>query len=445
LRVEVCEDASCEHKAVGALVTVTDVKDTKTYTTDGAGNADLIPVAKGPITVKVMATGFALAQREETVGDSNLLMVVVLASLIQPPLPIHASGRTFRTEDYDIWRYRGASAFTLLGKYIRGDDLTSFFSAMRGLKVNTLRVLSRVSWGVPLNPATVPNYLEKLRAFLALLESEGFRAELVGLADCAVAGFELPRGPQQTAYVNSLLSVLAEHPYIHFFELGNEYSVAVNGWSPADFTARPNFPVLMSRGSGGGEVEPPNPPWDYITYHSGRDAEWPRKQGKQACEYSWGCGTRPAGWENVYVPAVDDETMGAASEMKSQRSNVPLDFYNAHGLSSLFVAGSTLHGDALRDANVPTGRELECYEAAAQAWADVPLDAPQGMYTRGGLPMCPLEHSDTTALRTFCQLSAGPATCIVVRKQYPGDPVPRLGYTITNLKGTDHSLAFLTK
>jgi hypothetical protein len=90
--------------------------------------------------------------------------------------PLHADGRIFRTADGQPFRWKGVSAFQLLDRYVRGEDLAPFLNAYRGF--NVLRVWPYVpvsdwgdkAWGAP--PAGV------IRDFIAAMGSQGFYVEL---------------------------------------------------------------------------------------------------------------------------------------------------------------------------------------------------------------------------------------------------------------------------
>jgi hypothetical protein len=367
--------------------------------------------------------------------------------LVAGELPrIRAGRRVFHLPDGSIWRWQGASAFTLLAQYIRGEDITPFIARARDdYHANLLRVFCRLSWG-KLNPAAVPDYFDRLDAFLSRMERERLRVELVALADCDLAGYVLDPA-EQPEFVRRVVEVASRHNNA-VVELGNEPWWPGNGWRVDRFPRKPRFDILMSRGSLAEDAGPQRPVWDYLTHHASRTEEWPRRQGKQCGELSWGAGATPASGI-AGVPCVDDEPMGAASEANWHRSDVPADFFAGHAVSALLAAGSTLHSEALMHGQVPKGREDECLRAAAQVWTLVPADAPLGQYTRGGLADCPLEHRDLPdpagALRTYCQLAGAKATCVVVR---PG-PAHRLtargGWRIARTAGRLDQLVFLER
>jgi hypothetical protein len=412
--------------------------------TDANGNVVVqAPPSVARTTVSAGAPGYGLWEQSVDVADG--LHVTVHLQLVDQPTPHvqppawRADGRVFRQGDA-IVRWKGLTAFTLFKRWLDGEEIGPFLRWARSERIdaNLVRVLCRVQWG-RLNPKTVPEYFSRLDTFIQVLEDAGLRAELVALADCRTtdgahqvsAEYSLT-DEEMVTFAGQVAAVAARHASA-VFEVGNEWPF--NGWDPAAFPARFPFPALLqSRGSAGEDGAPPRPAWDFGTFHAGRAGEWARKQGKQAAEWSWGAGASPAGGP-LWVPVVDDEPQ------RITPSSAPAEFYAAHAVSSLFAAGSTIHSDALKLADIPTGDELKAVEAAAQAWREVPLDAPLGTYTRGPLAECPLEHvdldqdADRGALRTFCQVAGASATCVVVTPGPRYQAVARGGWRIVERRG----------
>jgi hypothetical protein len=421
------------------------------------GNADVqVPAGLTRSHLWANAEGFEALSMHLDLTDGAHVQVHLQPLHVTLPA-IRADGRVFRLPDGSLWRYQGLSAFTLLQRYIDGEAkapgqgkayVVDFARQAKGLGVNVLRVFARLQWA-PLNPATVPHFFEHLDAVIQLLEDEGLRVELVALADCATAGhnkvapaFVLTRAQQQ-AFLDQVAAVAAKHTST-FVEWGNEYPY--NGWSPDLFATRRPFAVLQSRGSSGMQGDPAAPPLDYSGYHAGRDSEWPRKMGKQACEYGYGCGGAKPTVGVFGVPVIDDEPFKFVDG-----NATPTQAYAGFANSALQAPGATIHSQSLLTATWPKGKELEAVQAAAQAWRDMPLDAPLGAYTRGPFADCPLEHIDLAkdpqhgSLRTFCRLFSDRAYCTAPGAGPRWKARAKPGWRITRQTGPNGLVVFLAK
>jgi hypothetical protein len=344
--------------------------------------------------------------------------------------PLHIDGTTFTDAECLPWRYQGASAFRLLRQYLDGVDLTPIFDWARPLGVNVFRVFARLSWA----GLRETDYSDaQVLSFVRTVGAAGFRVEWVALADCAVTGWELSRA-EQWAHVARLARVVGGEPNV-LFELANEPSHASNRVDPLAFE-RPSS-GLWSRGSSHADEAPIIPPWDYLTDHCPRKEEWPRT-AKNMLEFTrLGYGKLPP----IIVPAVGDEPQ----KIGPTNSLIVRDHRDYAAVAALYAAGSTIHTQSLGiDGVIPTGAEQDCARAIAEAWQAIPTGALLGVYTRGGLDSSPLEHSDSTALRTFGMISGSKATCVIVRKGYD-QPVARAGWSITGYGSADKAIVYLER
>jgi hypothetical protein len=434
-------------------------------TLDAWGNAPIVlPTSATSATLTIALAGHQTSTTTLAIIPGQHYPVTLSPPHVTLP-PVSASGRVFKVSGA-TWRLQGATAFTLFKQYLDGEakqagsgkaTVETFARKAQNRGINTLRVLCRVQWG-GLNPKTVPDYDEQLDAFVQTLEDVGLRVELVALADCGSEGHNTISAAytitvaEQRAFLTRVAAIAAKHSST-FLEWGNEEEY--NGWEPDLFASRLPYAVIQSRGSRGMQADPPTPALDYAGYHAGRDSEWPRKMGKQACEYSWGCGgTKPATGV-LGVPVIDGEPM------RFDASTSATDAYTGFALSSLFVAGAVIHSDALKLATWPTNKtELAAVEAAAQAWKDVPLGTVVGSYVRGPSSSCPLSHLDLApteghpellwdamkgSLRTFCAITGSTAVCVVVRPGAAWTATANSGWTITAQKGALKNVVFLKK
>lgn len=371
-----------------------------------------VPASLSDTQLQLTAEGWVNIDRHEVVSRDCTLTIQLLAR--PPPIPpLHTDGATFRTPTGAVWKWHGASAFRMLRQYLDGADLSPVFAWARPLGVNTFRVFTRLSWA---NLRETGYTDAQLVAFVRLLASQGFRVELVALADCAVPGWQLTLGQQQ-AHVARIGRVAGNEPNF-FGELANEPSHQSNRVDPLAFDKPPG---LWSRGSSHNDEAPIIPAWSYLTDHGPRDNEWPRKAKNMAEFTTLGYGNQPA----LHVPAVGDEPQ----RIDRAASLVAADHADYAAVAALYAAGSTIHTQSLgKDGVVPTGAEQACAEAIAAAWRDIPNDAQTGTYSRGGLAESPIVQDDATCLRSFAMISGSKA--VVVRVRPTDAPQARDGWRI---------------
>ena len=108
---------------------------------------------------------------------------------------------------------------------------------------------------------------------------------------------------------------------------------------------------------------------DYITWHSPRDPGhdgWAHvlalAQGRDLLKQ----------WNK---PIVSDEPIGAGAKFEAgRRDDSPERFRAAALLTRLVGLGATFHYEGGLQASIPTGRELECFNAWNEAWTLLPPD-----------------------------------------------------------------------
>lgn len=349
-----------------------------------------------------------------------------------PPTPpalsaLRPDGRVLRSSAGHVVHVREVTAFLAFRKWLDGVDLAPFVSWARSLRVDACRVLGSVVWG-PLDPRQIGDrYFEELVAFVTWIAAQGIRLEFVALADAKRFNFDQNWMDRHFAQVIEVLSGSS-----HLCELGNE--PWHNGPDPQNF-ARPTGVVAAK---GDLSVQAPyfyQPPWDYVTYHSPRDSEWPRKARHADDEL------RPAG-----VPALLNEPMGADEQGEAgRRSAEPEDFFYYAALAGLMAAGSCFHfQDGLR-ANLPGPVQQKCAEAFALGWALVDPAWRLGEYAAGHLSNRPIEHSDQLALRTYARIVGNDALALAVRPAPGWTASARDDWRITRQAGPHGSLVWLAR
>jgi hypothetical protein len=288
--------------------------------------------------------------------------------------PLHADGRIFRTADGQPFRWKGVSAFQLLDRYVRGEDLAPFLNAYRGY--NVLRVWPYVpvsdwgakAWGAP--PAGV------IRDFIAAMGSQGFYVELTLLTS---------DDAEHLAWAQAIVPQVTDGgcPAGLLLEAGNEptthksiNTAALRG-------------VLAASGClyASGDYEDSSRAFgSYLVAHTSRDAEWPRR-AHDALEYFGGGGPNAPSDPAHRVPVVLDEP----AKLQDVGGDRVKDWRAYFGAASLLGAGATFHSESGKWALPPTPEEMQLALAALDGLNAFPADAPNGPYSR----------PDDASLRTY--------------------------------------------
>lgn len=359
--------------------------------------------------------------------------------------PIHVDGTHFRDAGNNLWQWRGFTEFLAFYKYLLGQDINSLLSERIAVGVNVLRVLGMVSWD-NLTPrfhvSNFPDYYQKLEAFIDLCAARGIRVEFVVFADAQIG---MPNQTDQQNHINKVMQILGNKWNV-FIECCNEpfkNGVDVSAVVP------PKVGIVL-RSSGDDDITTMRKNrLDYLTVHDHiRKDEWPRSF-KDALELQGGFGVpgQPDSDSNFYpgsdCPVIWDEPMGADEIMKpGARSNVPTDFEQGHGVSALWMSGSTFHSTCGVNSESFSAFPIteQSARAAFSAMKTIGKDTQVGQYTRGGLGNCPIEHSDDLALRTFVSIIGGEAWVVVVRPQPGWVAKPVNGWRIVETHGLQNEI-----
>lgn len=275
--------------------------------------------------------------------------------------PLAADGRVFRMAGAP-WRWKGVSAFGLLNRFAKGDALSGYFAYWRTLGLNVLRVWPYVTWpGRGWDSPDPPTVL----AFLERCAAAGFCVELTLLTDDDVARI----GPA-VALVSALA---AARPTNVVLEIGNEPKTHKNIQTQALRGACEASGLLFA--SGDNETSEGRF-GTYLTAHTPRDSEWPRK-AHDLKEYFEGGGPRAATDPAHHMPCVADEPI-----RPDEAGYWAPDFYAYALVCSLLGAGATFHYERGKDGQLPNELEAGCAEAFARGLSALPADAPLGIYRR---------------------------------------------------------------
>jgi hypothetical protein len=189
------------------------------------------------------------------------------------------------------------------------------------------------------------------------------------------------------------------------------------------------------------------PSWHYLTDHSPRDSEWPRK-AKNILEFTT---LGAAGWAAQEKPGVEDEPIGIdETAVAGSRTDNAQDCADYYAVAHLFGAGATLHTQALGiDGVLPGAVAQGCCEAVRDVWAYFSnagiVDAQTGQYTRGGLADCPIVHDDALALRTFGMIQGNKAVVVPVRRQGGWALTPVAPWVVSDQGGYNQNVIVLTR
>ena len=275
---------------------------------------------------------------------------------------MRTDGRIFRDAKGEAWRWKGVSAFQLLDRFARGEEIDPFLETFASLGYNLLRVWPYVTWpGTGWASASQQRTID----FLAHVAEADFFCELTLLTDDD-AGRIQPGA--------ALVRVLASKaPTNLVLEIGNEptqhKSIDTNALRRECEQSR----FLFSSG----EYEDSSK-WfgSFLTAHTPRDSEWVRK-AHDLLEYFNGGGPGSPSDPAVKVPCVADEPI-----RPDQAAYVARDFCAYAATSSLLGAGATFHYEGGKYARLPNEMERRCAEAFADGLRVFPADAPNGAYRR---------------------------------------------------------------
>jgi len=357
---------------------------------------------------------------------------------IPPVAPLSTSGVNFLSNG-TIWKYRGATAFTLLQDFAGGKDVTPYLTWVSSLGANTVRVFG--TWTVTtFDPRSTPDYYGALDRLGTLLEARGLHLHFVALTDQVPGSSILMSVSERDAHVRQVVEVLRRHPG-SLLEIENE--TEKNGMDAPRYSASTFAGVLTARSSWFDTSLPSvvGSVLDFSTVHTPRTDDWSRKS-KTLLDVS------RLGWEGFdpsHKPTVGGEPQQAEKA-------TPSDYADYIAVGELYGSGVALHSTAMERDQSPADPSVPA--AAAAAWADPPPAdlASVGSYTRGGLPDCPIVHIDNEtdgnpagSLRTFCMVAGTRATCVVVRRGPAWRLQPTNGWRVARQYGFHGNSIDLTR
>ena len=256
------------------------------------------------------------------------------------------------------WRWKGVTAFGLMNRFAKGENIDPFLDAFEGF--NVLRVFYYVDWpgtgwGIPTDDA--------VHRFLDYVGARGFHVELVLLTG-------LKGQHEAQDIVTHCFTEFGRHENL-FIEEVNE--PGVHDKVDPKILTEPLTPVVWTDGLTVAGHE-----GLYLTPHTPRDSEWARR-AHDLLEYYSGGGPGSPSDPAFHEPAVADEP--------AKKEDVPaatwdVDFLFYFGACSLLGAGATFHFESGKYGHEPTEEELRLAKLALFALDAFPPDAPLGAYRR---------------------------------------------------------------
>lgn len=261
--------------------------------------------------------------------------------------------------------WRGITAFRLLEMEAsgRGDEVDRYLSWAASQHLNVVRVLAMAKHLFELPP---DRGLAHLDALLDKAEKARVFVEIVALADTASYSID------PAEHVARVGAIAARHPNV-FLEIANE---PYHGTQQAPLHDDAYLETLLARVpdqvlTALGEAGYPRvyARGDYATAHMSRSSG-------------------AAGWGHVRDliegrrmlreagrPLINDEPIGAGPRFDpGRRDDSPERFRAAALLTRMLGLGATFHYEGGLQARIPSGRELESFQAWQEAWTLLPPD-----------------------------------------------------------------------
>lgn len=280
---------------------------------------------------------------------------------------LRADGRIFRV-GADPWRWKGVSAFPLIDRISRGDDVAPFLETFADLGYNLLRVWPYVpvkDWGS--RAWDWPASSDVVLDTLAICRSFGFYVELTLLTD------DDPSRANQAVHLVGDLH--AANPDNLVLEIMNEAGIGKRDITEA---LRPVCEASGFLFSSGQYQDPARHVGTFLTDHSSRDSEWARK-AKNAREFYDGGGPNSPSDPPHHMPIVEDEPIRPDQTDAATRY---LDYRAYGGIAAMMGAGATFHSTGGKYCERPTEDERICAQEMARGLDAFPLDAALGAYRR---------------------------------------------------------------
>jgi hypothetical protein len=312
---------------------------------------------------------------------------------------LQIDGTSFRTPDGQLFQWRGITAFRLLDYVADGNEeaARSFLAWAKAQHLTVVRVLAMGGGFMDLKPDEGRAALSSL---LEMAREEGLYVEVVALAGTLEMPVDLD---EQLAAVGE---ILGDHPNA-LLEIANEPAHPSQrpdvGKPEVLLTLATRVPADVPVALGSLEEDEAFGQGDYATWHVPRES---RHGG-------WGHALAVAAGADLLrklkKPVISDEPIGAgAAYQPGRRDDVPARFRAAALLTRLVGMGATFHYEGGLQAKIPTGRELQCFDAWNEAWTLLPDDVEtRGRFAVAGSPGAVVRSFDKASLGVFERIEDG--------------------------------------
>ncbi len=308
--------------------------------------------------------------------QTGTIRVITVNPVQVPPIPpdpipvppgtvtkVHPDGHVWRKADGSAWRWKGVSAFQLCDRWLRAEDLTPFLNAYQGY--NTLRVWSYVEGPNWTDPTWNSPTADEAVAFVKEMNRLGWYVE-----------WTLKTSSQTSRNAHAL-------DEIHAFTAANLPGLFLEGANEPEvqnpdstfIDCGPLKSALEASGypyTNGCYTEGAKRWWGtYITCHTQRDAEWPRRS-HDAYDLWVKPADAPAGAQAVHAPCILDEP----AKTQDVSGDHVSDWKAYFGSGAFFSAGVTFHSKTGKFAQPPTAEEAQLAASALVGLGAFPADAP---------------------------------------------------------------------
>ena len=327
---------------------------------------------------------------------------VILEPAVPPLQRLYVDGKSMKREDGTFFAWQGVTAFQLADDIADGREAKAiaFMNWAAANKVTILRVLVMAQNLFQLNPADGRNALSRV---LDLAMERGLYVEVVALADTRSYVFDHRAHVSQIGHICTLkkncVVELANEPN-HSTQDGivkdPTYLASLRRLIPA------NIPVAY--GASHGPADEADTYWggDYVTVHISRtegDGGW--RWVRHAREIQ-------AGRDNRHGKFVVSDEPDRKAPFVDQHLALGL-------LVRMYGIGDTVHLASLRSNDIPTGGELEAFNARKLAWSLVPIDMSDARYTAGHLADTPVRVNEKQVLRAYSALKGGGGYTLLIK------------------------------
>lgn len=356
---------------------------------------------------------------------------------VTPPgslVDLHIDGTTWRRPDNSIWKMRLATGFSAFQDFLAGRDLDPYANWTRSVGCNGWRIF--YTWVItgfnPLKQLGAQALRREIENFRVYMDGQGLYSMNTAWCDQVNGSSVLMSRDERYQLLDCIVAAMQRRHVELMNEAwkngGNEMCAEVD---PARLAG-----VFAARSSwqDGERPDVAGSILDWTGEHTPRDGEWQRKAKNILETTVQGVGSFPA----TKRPGAGTEPIGIfEKDVPGSRTANPSSCADYFAVAELFSAGAILHGDGatLQRCNAPGPNAQACAEAVKAARESIPADAQLGAYTRGGLDDCPIEHSDSKAMRTFAMIQGNKATVVVVEPKPDWSLVPRNGWRVDGRGG----------